>query len=131
MNHLASSPGFANATVADAVLADDRLGRRAHYAICRRYLQYDGQFWTIRHPSRELKRGTLDWQLVVWLREWLTQGVIELEQDFRPRPGYDPSEFVMDLVLPATLVFTGRWGDPVYAHSRNLWNCNCGRTETP
>ena len=114
--------------VSSIVLADSTLGRRVHYATKMRRFYYDGRTWyywlrtggfTSVHP-----------QVVIWLRHWLTEGVIELEQVFRPRPGHDPSEFVMDLALPLSLVFTGRWGDPYYAHSYNLWNCNCGRIRT-
>lgn len=126
MDHLASAPGFANATMADVILADSRLGMLVHHAVKRRRMFYDGHTWTYRHGYGKSEPQD---EVVVWARHWLTQGVVELEEDFRPVPGTDPREFVLEIVLPMALVFTDQWGDPVYAHDRNLWNCNCTRTE--
>lgn len=116
-------------SVADAVLADSDLGRKVHFAVKMRRLSYDGHRWLVhrRYFDDTFKLG---WEPVVWLRHWLTEGVIELEQDYRPRPGHQPWELVMDLVLPCMLVFTGDWADPHYAHDRNLWNCNCAQMES-
>lgn len=121
---------FASATVADVVLADHVLGLRVHYATKVGRLWYDGQRWSYRLGPGRLTDA--NWQVVVWLREWLTQGVIELQPDYRARriPGSWPIEVVLELALPLRLVFTDQWGDPHYAHRHNLWNCNCARTET-
>lgn len=110
---------FRRATVADAVLADSTLGRTVHYAVRCDRLQYDGSGWYF--VVRPLLVAEPKLEVITWLRHWLTEGVIELTPPSRRYP--DPLDR-----LPRVLRFTGDWADPAYAHSHNLWNCNCART---
>lgn len=106
--------------VASVVLADSTLGRRVHYAVKVGRMHYDGREWGYKLSHGNLIEASP--QVVVWLREWLTQGVIEVRPALRRYPD------VLDR-LPRLLQFTSQWGDPYYAHMYDLWNCHCAQME--